>query len=256
MGLFRPRQLTLEVNGRQYRWPTRPVIVVCLDGSSFDYIFYAIASGEAPFLASLVKRGFVRAAESAMPSFTNPNNVSIVTGVPPSFHGITGNFFLDRETNGAVMMNNPSFLRAQTILVEFEQAGAKVAVITAKDKLRLLLGAGLNGLCLSAENEGQPVYSSELSEYVLKRGVELMRSTPPDITYLATSDYIQHSFAPGSTEANRFYGLIDDQLSKLDNTGATIIVTADHGMNANSHASIFKIAPILRRFYADSSIWS
>lgn len=236
MGLFGPKQLILGVNGRQYRWPMRPLVVVCLDGSSFDYILRAVASGAAPFLGSLIKRGFVRAAESAMPSFTNPNNLSIVTGVPPSFHGIAGNFFFDRETGHAVMMNNPSFLRARTILAAFAQAGAKVAVITAKDKLRLLLGAGLNGLCLSAENEGRPVYSSELSEYVVRRGVELMRSAAPDIMYLATSDYIQHSFAPGSTEANRFYGVIDDQLSKLDGTGATIIVTADHGMNAKADA--------------------
>lgn len=236
MGLLAPKQLTLEVNGRQYRWPTRPLVVVCLDGSSFEYIFHAVASGSAPFLGSLIKRGFVRTAQSAMPSFTNPNNLSIVTGVAPSFHGITGNFFFDRETSRAVMMNHPSFLRAQTILAAFAQTGAKVAVITAKDKLRLLLGAGLNGLCFSAENEGQPVYSSELSEHVLRRGVELMRSTAPDIMYLATSDYIQHSFAPGSSEANRFYAVIDEQLAKLDSTGATIIVTADHGMNAKTDA--------------------
>lgn len=234
MGLFGPKQLILEVNGRQYRWPVRPLIVVCLDGSSFEYIFHAVASGAAPFLGSLLKRGFVRTVQSAMPSFTNPNNLSIVTGVPPSFHGIAGNFFFDRETGHAVMMNNPSFLRAQTILAAFAHAGAKVAVITAKDKLRLLLGAGLNGLCFSAENEGQPVYSSELSEHVVRRGVELMRSTAPDIMYLATSDYIQHSFAPGSTEANRFYGVIDEHLSNLDSNGATIVITADHGMNAKA----------------------
>lgn len=236
MGLFGPKQLILEVNGRRYRWPIRPLIVVCLDGSSFEYIFHAVSSGAAPFLRSLLKRGFVRTAQSAMPSFTNPNNMSIVTGVPPSFHGIVGNFFLDRETGQAVMMNNPSFLRAQTILAAFAHAGAKVAVVTAKDKLRLLLGAGLNGLCISAETEDQPVYSSELSRHVVTRGMELMRSTAPDIMYLATSDYIQHSFAPGSTEANRFYRVIDDQLSKLDGTGATIIITADHGMNAKADA--------------------
>ncbi|HKW87507.1 MAG TPA: alkaline phosphatase family protein [Candidatus Acidoferrales bacterium] len=228
--------MTLEVNGRQYCWPRDPVVVVCLDGSSFDYLFHAVASGAAPFLGSLMKRGFVRTAESAMPSFTNPNNVSIVTGVPPSGHGITGNFFFDCKTNRAVMMNDPSFLRTQTILAAFARAGAKVAVVTAKAKLRLLLGAGLNGSCFSVEEQGHPIYSSQLSEHVLKSGVELIRSTAPDIMYLSTSDYIQHSFPPESTEANRFYAVVDEQLSNLDGLGATVIITADHGMSAKADA--------------------
>ena len=32
-----------------------------------------------------------------VPSFTNPNNLSIVTGAPPAVHGICGNYFYDRE---------------------------------------------------------------------------------------------------------------------------------------------------------------
>jgi phosphonoacetate hydrolase len=106
----------LTVNGRVYRWPLRPVVVVCLDGSAFEYIERAIAAGMAPYLQSLVGVRFFRLVESALPSFTNPNNVSIVTGVPPSVHGIGGNFFLDRETGDAVMMNDASYLRADTIL--------------------------------------------------------------------------------------------------------------------------------------------
>jgi phosphonoacetate hydrolase len=209
-------------------------VVTCLDGSSFEYLFHAVAAGVAPFLGSLLKNGFARTAESAIPSFTNPNNLSIVTGVPPSRHGIAGNFFLDRETNRAVMMNDSCFLRAETIPAAFARAGAKVVVITAKEKLRRLLGAGLDGLCLSAENEGQPVYSSVLSEYVLRRGAELMGSTAPELMYLSTSDYVQHLFPPGSPEANQFYAVIDEQLADLDRSGATIVITADHGMSAKT----------------------
>ena len=228
------RQCPIAVNGREYQWPRRPVVVTCLDGSSFEYLFHAAAAGVAPFLGSLLKNGFVRAAESAIPSFTNPNNLSIVTGVPPSRHGIAGNFFLDRETNRAVMMNDPCFLRAETIPAAFARAGAKVVIITAKEKLRRLLSAGLDGLCVSAENEGQPVYSSILSEHVLRRGAELMASTAPDLMYLSTSDYVQHLFPPGSSEANQFYAAIDEQLAHLDRSGATLVITADHGMSAKT----------------------
>jgi len=209
-------------------------VVVCLDGSSSDYLAEAFAAGVAPYLRSLATRGFSLTVDAAMPTFTNPNNVSIVTGVPPARHGITGNFFLDPRTGRAVMMNHASFLRADTILAAFSQSGANVVAITAKDKLRLLLAAGLTGVCVSAENEGQPVYSARLSEHVLERGVELMRSSRPDLTYLSTSDYVQHTYPPGSPEANRFYGVVDGHLAELDRLGATLVVTADHGMRAKA----------------------
>lgn len=233
LGLLGPRS-TLRVNDREYRWPQRPVVVVCLDGSSFDYIREAIACGATPYLRSLVTCGHIRMVDAAMPTFTNPNNLSIVTGVSPARHGISGNFFLDQADGQATMMNDPSFLRVDTIPGAFSRAGARVVVIAAKDKLRKLLGAGLDGPCLSAEQDGQPVYSALLSEHVLKRGVEFMHSTKPDILYLSTSDYIQHTFAPGSNEANRFYEAIDRHLEDLDSLGAAIVVTADHGMRAKT----------------------
>jgi phosphonoacetate hydrolase len=231
-----PRKI-VRVNDRDYRWPVKPLVVVCLDGSSFEYVRLAMATGVTPYLESLVTRGFVRMADAAMPTFTNPNNLSIVTGVPPSRHGISGNFFLDPETGAAIMMNDASYLRADTIPAAFSRAGARVVVMTAKDKLRHLLGAGLEGLCLSAEQEGQPVYSALLSEHVLRRGAELMRSLTPDLMYLSTSDFVQHTHAPGSAEANRFYSVVDGHLAELDRLGATLVITADHGMQAKADAN-------------------
>jgi phosphonoacetate hydrolase len=134
------------------------------------------------------------------------------------------------------MMNDASSLRADTIPAAFSRAGARVAVVTAKDKLTRLLGAGLEGLCVSAEAEGQPVYSSALSEHVLRRGAALARTGPPDLTYLSTSDYVQHAHAPGSHEANRFYAALDAELAAIDRTGATLVITADHGMRAKTDA--------------------
>jgi phosphonoacetate hydrolase len=224
----------VHVNGRDYRSPDRPVVVVCLDGSSLDYISEAAAAGEAPFLASLIARAQLRMADAVMPTFTNPNNVSIITGVPPSQHGISGNFFLDRGTSQAVMMNDASFLRTPTILGAFSQSGARVVAVSAKDKLRPLLAAGLHGICESAEQAGVPIYSAALSEHVLRRGVEFMRSQPPDLMYLSTSDFVQHVHAPGSTAANMLYRGIDEQLALLDGLGATLVITADHGMQAKA----------------------
>ncbi len=247
---------TVTVNRRSYRWPARPLVVVCVDGCEPDYINQAIASGSAPFLAGLRARGTCLTADCVVPSFTNPNNLSIVTGAPPAVHGICGNYFWDRDAGAEVMMNDPKYLRARTILATFGDAGAKVAVVTAKDKLRALLGDKLSGICFSSEKSaeatvaangidnvpkmvGMPVpsvYSAELSEFVFAAGVKLMESVRPDVMYLSTTDYVQHKVAPGVGAANAFYAMMDGYLGRLDEMGATVVVTADHGMNAKTDA--------------------
>ncbi|MEP7085283.1 MAG: alkaline phosphatase family protein, partial [Betaproteobacteria bacterium] len=130
----------VTVNGRTYHWMREPLVVVCVDGCEYDYIEQAVAAGVAPFLQRMLEQGAAFKGDCVVPSFTNPNNLSIVTGAPPSVHGICGNYFFDRESGSEVMMNDPRFLRAPTLLARFAAAGAKVAVVTAKDKLRKLLG--------------------------------------------------------------------------------------------------------------------
>ena len=249
-----PSQVT--VNGRDYRWPAAPTVVICLDGSEPGYIETAIDKGLAPNLARLMREGANLTALSVIPSFTNPNNLSIVTGRPPSVHGIAGNYFLDPATGEEVMMNDARFLRADTIMKAFADAGARVAVVTAKDKLRALLAKGLDfasgrAVAFSAEKAdaatraanglddalafvGQPlpaVYSAALSEFVFAAGVKLLASFRPDVMYLSTTDYVQHKAAPGSQAADAFYAMVDRYVGALDAAGAVVVLTADHGMN-------------------------
>ena len=135
------------------------------------------------------------------------------------------------------MMNDASYLRADTILSAFSRAGARVAVVTAKDKLRRLLGHGVSGTCVSVEATGVDVYSAALSELALAEGARLLASAPPDLMYLSTSDYVQHKHPPGDDEANRFYGALDRSLAAIDRLGATLVITADHGMRAKADAN-------------------
>jgi len=242
---------SVTVNGRSYLWMDRPLIVVCVDGCEIDYITQAVAAGVAPFLGRMIEHGAAFEADCVVPSFTNPNNLSIVTGVPPAVHGICGNYFYDRDADAEVMMNDPKYLRAGTILAAFAHAGAKVAVVTAKDKLRGMLGNKMPGICFSAEKAdqctveqngidrvidlvGKPVpsvYSADLSEFVFAAGVRLMETRRPDLMYLSTTDYVQHKAPPGAPAANAFYAMMDAYLERLDALGATIALTADHGMN-------------------------
>lgn len=252
---------TIAVNGRDYAAPKRPTVVICIDGSEPGYIEKAIEAGVAPNFAAMMQNGANLIAECVIPSFTNPNNLSIITGRPPEVHGIAGNFFYDPATGKEVMMNDPSFLRVPTILAGVQQAGFKVAMVTAKDKLRLLLSKGLDytratAVAFSSEkadraNEQEngigdvcrfvgmkvpDVYSAGLSEFVFAAGVKLAESFRPDLMYLSTTDYIQHKTAPGTKIANDFYAMIDRHLGRLDALGYTILATADHGMNDKHHA--------------------
>ncbi|HYC38604.1 MAG TPA: phosphonoacetate hydrolase [Usitatibacter sp.] len=249
---------TVEVNRRTYRWMSEPLVVVCVDGCEYDYLTDAARAGVAPFIAKLLAGGSAFKGDCVVPSFTNPNNLSIVTGVPPAVHGICGNFFYDREADAEVMMNDPKYLRAGTVFAAFSHEGAKLAVVTAKDKLRKLLGHGMKpgNICFSSEKAaeatlaengienvvemvGMPVpsvYSAELSEFVFAAGVKLLESRRPDLMYLSTTDYIQHKFAPGTEGANKFYAMMDTYLARMDALGAVIALTADHGMNAKTKA--------------------
>jgi phosphonoacetate hydrolase len=243
----------LELNNRRYSKPRQATVVVCIDGCEPDYVAQAVAAGYTPWLKATLDAGTSLVADGVVPSFTNPNNLSIVTGVPPRVHGICGNYLYDPESQREVMMNDPKWLRAPTLFAAMSEAGVKVAIVTAKDKLRQLLGHGMvGGICFSAEKADQvslavhgienvlnlvnrplpSVYSADLSEFVFACGVALMRNKQADILYLSTTDYIQHKYPPGSEQANHFYQMIDRYLAELDAMGCVIAITADHGMNA------------------------
>ncbi|HTT02409.1 MAG TPA: phosphonoacetate hydrolase [Steroidobacteraceae bacterium] len=247
----------ITVNGRSYGWMDHPLVVICVDGCQHEYLTAASEAGVAPFLQRLLAgAGTCVLADCVIPSFTNPNNLSIVTGVPPAVHGICGNYFFDAERGEEVMMNDPRYMRTGTILAAFADAGARVTVITAKDKLRKLLGYQLRGVCFSSEKAdcatlsengidrvlelvGMPVpsvYSAQLSEFIFVAGCRLLERDRPDIMYLSTTDYVQHKAAPGTALANDFYRMLDRHVARLDELGATVVLTADHGMHAKHDA--------------------
>ncbi|WP_299949825.1 phosphonoacetate hydrolase [uncultured Ruegeria sp.] len=248
-------QTPVEANERVYPTPKVPAIAICLDGCEPEYLDVAIAKGLMPNLKRIREEGTDRLAHSVIPSFTNPNNLSIATGRPPIVHGICGNYLIDPDSGEEVMMNDVRFLRAPTIFSQFYDAGFRVAMVTAKDKLRALLGSGLKfdegrAVAFSSERSGETtmaehgiddaskwlgmdvpeVYSAELSEFVFAAGVKLLKEFKPDVMYLSTTDYIQHKFAPDQKGALDFYAMFDRYLGELDELGAAIVVTADHGM--------------------------
>ncbi len=251
----------VEVNGVRYRWPARPVAVVCIDGGDPAYLRQCLDKGAIPNIARFMQQGFSAIADGTVPSFTCPNNMSIITGTPASKHGISGNYYLDTATGQAVVMTGPELLRGDTILARFAEAGAKVVSITAKDKLRKQLGKNLDvargnvsfssefaSRCTLRENGienvldlvGMPqpgMYSMELSLLVLEAGIRLLERDRPDLLYLSLTDWVQHKYAPHEPEAMRFYRELDARFGRLADLGAVVALTADHGMNDKSNAA-------------------
>jgi phosphonoacetate hydrolase len=234
--------------------------VVCIDGGDPAYLQQFLKDGSIPNIARFMKHGFSVVADGTVPSFTCPNNMSIITGTPASRHGISGNYYLDVKTGEAVVMTGPELLRGDTILSRFADAGAKVVSITAKDKLRKQLGKNLdvskghvsfssefasrvtlkeNGIENVPELVGmaQPdMYSMELSWLVLEAGSKLLEKNRPDLLYLSLTDYVQHKYAPEEAEAKRFYEHLDRCFGRLAELGAIVALIADHGMNDKSNA--------------------
>jgi phosphonoacetate hydrolase len=248
----------IELHGRRYRQPARPVVVVCVDGFDPAYLDRGLEDGILPAMAGFAASGWRGTARAAMPTFTNPNNVSIVTGAPPAVHGIAGNYYLDRATGDEVMITDDRLLRGETILGLLSQAGVGVAAVTAKDKLRRLLGHGLDGLSLSSECAdagvaalvGRPrpdIYSADLSLFVLDLGLRLLAEGKAQLLYLSLSDFVQHAHAPGEPEADAFHRALDARVAQFLQLGAVVALTADHGMNAKPRV-LFLEDELARRF--------
>ena len=262
----------INVNQREYRLSDRPVAVICADGCAGEYIALGFAQGELPRLAKLASTGYCGQARGALPSFTNVNNCAMVTGTPPSQTGIGGNYIIDPETEEEVMTNSSRFLRNDTILAAASAAGRKVAMVTAKDKLRELLSKGMDGIAVSSEKADEvsaevngidniesfagpkpSIYSGEASLYALRVGVELLAAGRADFLYLSLTDYMQHKYAPEAPESREFYRGIDAEVGRLLDLGAIVGITADHGMNAKCNAAgepnvIFLETELVREF--------
>ena len=245
--------MMFQANGRSYRVPERPVLAVCADGWDPSYLDDALERRLMPRLeAALTAGGTYELARAQVPTFTNPNNVAIVTGVSAAHNGVAGNHYLD-GSGGEVQVTDPSFLRATTIYAAAAEAGVSVLCVTAKDKLRRLLASG--GVpAFSAElaheqalDDGTPVvdivgrpnpgiYDAELSIYTIDLALALAQRLQARLAYASLTDFVQHAAAPGEPLADGFYRAADAALGRALDAGFTVGLVADHGMRAKAGA--------------------
>ena len=318
------------------------IVLVMIDGLDPEYL----EACPAPNLAAIGRQGFRGTGRAMLPTVTNVNNVSLVTGAYPAEHGITSNYWLDRTFGnppavpesthlapapsfsrkrestphpgdtpgntgvldsglrrndgggadgglrglapsaatpesagvldsrfrgndgveatpgadgglgpsaapegfgGAVerYMESGEFVAAETVFQRAAAVGARSLLVTAKDKLRRLLGGGAS-LSLSAEQppawvvagvgEPPPIYSLEVNRWVLDAGCYIMAQQDFDLVYLTTTDYAMHTYAPTHPESARHIALLDEGLGAVAAlaAGGRLLITADHGMSAKS----------------------
>ena len=215
------------VNGRSYWPPSSPTAVVCLDGVDPRYLEDAFERRLIPRLAELVEGGSFLHARAQLPSFTNPNNLSIVTGVPPSLHGLPGNHYL-APSGEEVALDRPELLRAPSIHAGLAEAGVRVLAVTTKEKLRRLLAAGgvpcvsaeradeqslpdLEGTVASLVARAKPgIYDWDCSHYALELALALASRLEIGLLYVSLTDAVQHAAAPGEELSDRYLARLDE----------------------------------------------
>ena len=221
--------------------PMNTTIIIMIDGLDPEYLEVC----PAPRLEELASIGFRLNVRGMMPSVTNVNNVSLVTGSYPESHGITSNYLLDRERGGEHYMESPEYIRSETMFQRATRLGMRSLLVTAKDKLRRLLS---NGTTLSVSSEQPPdwvvdgvgtppdIYSLEVNRWVLDAGQFIRSQEDFDLVYLTTTDYAMHSHAPDEPESARHITLLDEGIGKLADAfpQARFLVTADHGMSSKT----------------------
>ena len=218
-------------------------VIVCLDGCSPQYLEHSII----PNLDAIAGAGFSTIGRAVMPTVTNVNNTTIVTASFPEKHGITSNYFIDPVTEQEVYMESSEYLLTETVFRRAAAKGKKSAVLTAKQKLKNLIGDGAT-IAESAENPpswlvdklGPPpeIYSIEINHWVFQAAREVLRAHSPDLLYVTTTDYVNHKYAPEDEKSQWNVNRLDHLLGDIMNVspGIEIVVTADHGMNAKTRA--------------------
>ena len=213
-------------------------VVVMIDGFGPGYLEH----GPIPNLRQLARHGFMVEATGMVPTVTNVNNASLVTASYPETHGITSNYWLDRDTGTETYMESAEFIQSETMFQRAEKQGARSLLVTSKDKLCRLLGGGTT-LSLSSEEPldwvaravgpPPPIYSLEVNGWIVDAARHILRQEPYDLVYLATTDYAMHTYAPEQPESAMHLSLLDEAIGKLVDSLADveILVTADHGMS-------------------------
>ena len=213
-------------------------VLVMIDGLDPEYL----ETCPAPNLLRLANEGFRVTGGGMMPSVTNVNNTSMVTGHYPVQHGIVSNYWLDREAGIEEYVESGQFICSDTIFAQCRRGGGRSLLAASKDKLRRLLGDDAH-LAYSSEQPtpeavaaaGEPphVYSLEVNGWTIDSARVALQTEHYDLAFIATTDYAMHTYGPHHPESARHVAILDGAIGRLANDvpDVQLLITADHGMS-------------------------
>ncbi len=218
----------------------KKLLIVVLDGCDVEYISRECT----PNLYRMAKSGFCKSVKSAIPSVTNVNHATILTGEFPSKHGVVGNYYYKRDTGEQGFIESSEFMKMDTIMNLYSSRGKSTALLTVKGKVLEVFGKGVKfGISVQKPNEilvgfldmemPPPVSSPQANLWLLEATHNLIKKNNPDLVYCTTNDYMMHTFGPETEEAKAHMKSIDMWLGKIFDldTSREIYITADHGMS-------------------------
>lgn len=256
-------------------------LVVSIDGLRPEIYLDPERSGvKVPNLIALRNRGvYAEGVVGVMPTVTYPSHTTLVTGVLPDRHGVTGNFL----PGTLEWRRNASDIHSRTLWQAAKQAGLSTAIVTWP----LSVGADVDWLVPEIHADGEADLSDFLRRHATpglfdelerKAGKFPMQGTPQDnraqvldamsahyaarlllekkpnltLVHLLEGDAAQHHFGPHSAEARAAFERIDAHIGRLLAALTTagiaadtnVIVVGDHGF-VDSHTAI-EVGAILR----------
>lgn len=215
-------------------------LIIVIDGCAADYI----TKENTPNLYRLAEAGFYSKVKSAIPSVTNVNHASILSGSFPNNHGVVGNYYYDRGTGKEGFIEDSHHMKAESIIDIYSKQSKSTALLTVKGKVLEVFGENVGiGINLQKPEpalmerlglETPPnVASFEAYDWIFKACYQVITIDNPDLVYCTTNDYMMHNYSPDSEEAKQVMQNIDQWIGKIYDFDPTreIYITADHGMN-------------------------
>jgi hypothetical protein len=200
------------------------------------------------------RASFFPDAAAVMPTRTDPNHVTLLTGTWPETHGITGNAYAPRATDAprAVKMDRPELIEVETLFtaIETREPARRTAGVFAKAKLARLFDEAPGrqrapddlwspDRAPAAARDPRSGYASDPA--TMDALLALARDHEPDLAVInmADVDRTAHGEGPDSAARRAAVEGADREIARLVEAiraagrweRSVVIVTADHGFD-------------------------
>lgn len=211
--------------------PERPrVCVLLVDGLGWELL--REHAQDAPFLGSLIPEG--RSLTAGFPATTATSLASLGTGLPPGAHGLVGIAFAVPGVNGLLQCLKWRVEDADPAVVQPRPTAYERAAAAGVSVSYVASGAYRgSGLSLATARGADYLAADTLGQLVAQAENALRADRAYVTVYHPDLDSTGHVFGAGSPHWRhqlRFVDLLAERLAEALPPGASLYVTADHGM--------------------------